>query len=248
MQYEKMFEIRESIVKPCALCKGEGSTISIRDGVRWAVECTCQKKFNRYMGYAKAGIAREYWDLTIDDFTGNDIVKAKVNQFIADIEKVKQDGLGITFCGPNGTGKTLSSILILKAAYAKKYSIRFTTMSELLNTIRSSFSYEHENDEEKLQYLEEVRESTFLVLDNMGSEYKASNNPEFVVANLDYVLRDRMTNLLPTFFTTNYSEGDFKETYGASIESLLSNRNLCLAMQGGDCRKKNQVPKDWGSV
>lgn len=242
---EKMYKgIWDEVVKSCKICNGEGCvSIPSINGVPSSRECECSAKAKRYFRYSDAGIDKEYWDLTIDDFVGDKYAKIEIVSYLGSIEDMKKKGTGAVFCGSNGTGKTLASILILKEADKikvdgeRKYKIQFKTVSELLELIKESQGYTDKAEQFKEEYRFITQETDFLVLDNMGSEYMKKDNKEFPISKFDTLFRFRGRNMLPTFITTNYTEQEFRETYGKSIDSLLSSRSKFLEINGEDFRK-----------
>jgi DNA replication protein DnaC len=229
-----MLALREEMLKNCKICNGTG-IVNIKD------ECECVRKYEYYVGLAYSGIDREYWDLSLDDWNGDELAKDLVVAYIKNIDVAFKEGLGIVFFGSNGVGKTFAATQILKEAQKKGHSIYKITLAELLERIKSSFESNKEEFDEF--YQENILDISFLVLDNLSSEYSPKNNKTFPIARLDLLFRHRRGNCLPTIITTNFEKNEFIDNYGTSVNSLLSSRSKFIQVTGDDYRKNQQ--SDW---
>jgi DNA replication protein DnaC len=188
---------------------------------------------------ALANIPRRYWPLEIEDtLVEEQPALAFVRESIAKIDDVVKRGLGVSFFGNVGAGKTTLTTYILKAALRAGYPAYFMLMESLLSLIKDSF----DADESKTR-LQGVRGISILALDDLGREYIA--RPEWVIARLDELIRWRDSMGLATFFTSNLSGDEFKARYGDAIVSLLSNTNRPMAIKGEDRRRKLN---EWSDV
>ena len=197
--------------------------------------CECLSTFSRYADLYAAGIDREYWDVSFDDWKGDPLAKDLVERYVKNIDVACNEGLGFLFWGNSGTGKTMLCSIILKEAMKKKYSIKFITMAELLDVVRKKIGDE---SVEKM-YNETIKEIDFLCIDNLGSEYipqKSSN--QYVIAEFDTLARYRKRNMLPTLLTTNLNPTDFANTYGVAISSLYTGCSAIIEVSGVDYRQK----------
>jgi len=233
---DELMKIKDRLVKQCTICKGTGLDDDAND-------CTCYKKYIRYVKLASSNIPKEYWSLKLDDFKGDKTSLSVVQRYIDNIEKAYKNGLGLTFLGPNGRGKTFLSSIILKTAIKKDYSAFFITMAELIKLIQKGF-----DESDKIEYYERtIKNSQFLCLDNLGSEYRNLHNfGGFIVAEFDILMRFRKSNLLPTLLTTNLSTDEFKKAYGKSVDSLLQASNKKIVVMGDDFR--NKIGSKWDTI
>jgi len=131
---------------------------------------------------------------------------------------------------------------ILKEAIIKKYKVRNIVMGELIKTIQNSF----ENHDLKDYYENEIKNSEFLCLDNLGPECKPSNFNYFVVNEFDLLARYRRRKLLPTIITSNLEKDKFLEIYGSSINSLLIASCKFISVEGKDFREEQG--KNWNKL
>src|SRR5271157_2876691 len=84
--------------------------------------------------YAESNIPLEYWTLKMDsDFVGDERLKKRYDEYIADIKQSYVSGVSICFAGGHGRGKTLCAACILKKVVQKGYSALYTTLSDVIS-------------------------------------------------------------------------------------------------------------------
>ena len=74
-----------------------------------------------------------YWFLNMKDFQGSDTLRNIYDQYVEDLRDRYIVGRSICFSGNQGTGKTMSSVCILKEALKQNFSTYYTTASDILN-------------------------------------------------------------------------------------------------------------------
>jgi len=233
---DELKKVKAEIVGTCKKCKGKGFN---DDGD----DCECYGKYMYYVNLAASNIPKEYWNLSMSDFRGDKISQKIVERYMSHLDIACKNGLGITFLGSNGRGKTFFCSVILKTAIKQEYSAFFITMAELVKLIQKGFT-----DPTRATFYEEmIKKSDFLCLDNLGSEYRNLENfGAFIVAEFDILIRFRKSNLLPTLLTTNLNKDDFKKCYGKSVDSLLQASNKKIVVTGDDFR--DVIGSSWDSI
>ena len=223
---EKAGKIRNQIVDDCEVCKGKG-----KDG------CKCIKKGNLIVELAYANIPFEYWFLSIKGAKCSKTAKDKIKRYCLKLKKAKKMGLGLCLYGKFGRGKTSLAIHVLKKASMSGFSVYFLTLSEILNEIKSSFNYEGE-ELSKIEYERDKNlvQSKFLVIDNVGQEYRRSDN-DFVPIVFDEIIRKRKSNHNVTIITTNKDPKKLKELYGGALYSILESSLKKIEIRGTDHRR-----------
>lgn len=158
-----------------------------------------------------------------------DFVKA----YLFDIPIVSlSDMKGICFMGSNGTGKTLLSSLILKEAYACRYSCRRITFTQYVSIYTENWG---NNEHSPLNPLtvDDVRNIEFLVLEEIGKEIDS----KVTAPILEDLLRYREDNGLVTIICTNSDVKSLTARYGESIMSLIAGATTRITLTGTDFRK-----------
>lgn len=210
----------------CPTCDGEKSYRL--DGKVYECDCELQRLLQRH--YFAANIGREYHDICLEHFEGEDreTVVPVVQEYIETFPDNFHYGLGITFSGPWGTGKTFAMNCILKELVKQGRKVYFITFEELITTWGSAYS----NDDYKI-LMERLMSVDVLGLDELKTDPR--NRQGFLANGLDVLLRHRTSNLLPTLITTNMTPDQEEEEFGKAY-SLLSARNNRVILSGKDQR------------
>ena len=143
--------------------------------------------------FASARIPRAYEGDTFADYAvtaaNRDAVDA-AHMMVADEIK------GLFLHGEKGTGKTkLAAIIANERAMAGK-TVLFASVPDLMADIRASFA-----DGKTAETVRTVKETPFLVLDDLGSEKMS----EWVGEQLFCIVNHRYNEMLPTVVTSNYN-------------------------------------------
>jgi DNA replication protein DnaC len=213
----------------CPTCSGFQKYML--DGITHECDCEIQTKLQRH--YFAANIGREYHDICLDDFEGEDtetvvpIVREYLNKFADNFHY----GLGLTFTGPYGTGKTFAMTCVLKELVKQGEDVYFITFEELINIWGKSWH----NDEAKKLLEMRLKTAKVLGLDELRTDPR--NAGGFLQNGLDSVIRHRTSNLLPTLVTTNMTKDVEAQEFG-KVYSLLSARNTRVDTHGHDRRMR----------
>ena len=223
-------KLKQKLLESCLICNKTGWKDT-------GEMCDCLKKFEYYLDLDDAGIDKEYWDLTVENWESDGVALSKVEEYIDSLDIAYENGFGLVFSGSNGTGKTLLSSFILKEALKLGRTIRFITMGEVRDLMLRKIS-----DPIALSFFDvKVKSVDFLCLDNLGSEYvpqRLGQNGPYILSEFDILARYRKRNLMPTILTTNLSEQAFIEQYGSSISSLFRGCSSFIEVKGSDFRPK----------
>ena len=183
----------------------------------------------------ESGIPVGYWFLTMSDFDGSSALRDVVDNYISDIDNAYMDGRSVCFAGNQGTGKTMSSICILKEAIKKGYSAHYTTASDILN--------EWTDYKNSSALRRKLRDVDFLLIDELDSRFFTSDNVKELFSGIyENVFRYRAHNTMPTLICTNETEEILNVFYGASVQSIgsLNKQYLeVIPVVGKDFRKRD---------
>jgi DNA replication protein DnaC len=196
----------------------------------------CTKKFRLIDAMADANIPAGYWLLSMKKFTGPQSLKDVVDEYILNVKENYMSGKSICLAGSQGTGKTMSSICILKSAIKNNLSAYYTTASDIFTSMLGP----QQNDMRKT-----TREVDFLVVDELDSRFFISDNAKEHFSGIyENIFRYRSHNLLPTILCTNETNGISDVFYGSavqSIESLNAQYLTLYPVAGLDFRKNGQL-------
>ena len=184
------------------------------------------------------GVPKQFCDKTLKDFktySDNGLKKVKkfVSEYIDNIDDNLESGHGIYFCGSNGVGKSFLSCIILKEAYRHRYSCRRVTFSSYINAYTESWGAS-KNDRDVLEQdlLDKYKGVEFLVLEEIGKEIDS----KIAKPILEDLLRYREEHGLVTIICTNLSPTVLKDTYGASVCSLINGNMTVIVINSEDRR------------
>lgn len=239
----------------CPHCNGKGYKFSDARFIRgesevdFAEQCVCVQKMMAYAKFDEANIPREYWDLSIENFKETSGEKAlaskKVKQIIADLDKYYREGKGLLLYGRKGTGKSMLSIEIIKAAAISKkgYSVYYDFYPVVFN----EFTHKgYKADEVKAKYEKIFAETDFLVLDELVKEQDYFNSTgensdqmskRFLEMN---ILKKRASR--PTILISNLQNGmeDIKKYYGPYVASMISHNFELMQFNDDDFRESGK--------
>ena len=194
------------------------------------------RKDEEVLRYVRANIPREYWDITINDFKGNNKAASLVKKYLKKLDGAYEEGLGFLFTGGNGVGKTTLQMLILKEALDRGYSAFHITLPEIFHYIKLGF-----DDHNILLEIHNILRTTdFLAVGELGKSYHRKGSELFMVSEFDMLFRHRRSVMLPTSLDTNMDLTEMHDTYGESLMSLFSGCLKEVAMKGRDYRKTTQ--------
>jgi DNA replication protein DnaC len=161
---------------------------------------------------------------------------ACVIEFAKNLAGRVKEGKGLLLSGPPGIGKTWAV-----AALTKRYAYSHGRPDYEFQTAPFLFDALDEFDKNVDEYREQTWKETYskvpwLVVNDLGKEYRAGKLGEQVTFKLGKLLRVRSERKLVTHITTNFDGKRLKEEYGDSIVSLLSEMTTTHVVLGPDLR------------
>jgi DNA replication protein DnaC len=187
--------------------------------------------------YAESNIPIEYWELSMEkSFVGDPRLKSKFEEYTKDIKNTYCLGSSLCLAGSYGLGKTLTLNSILKKAALKGYSCLYSDLSNIVSIMLSAES------SDKFLAKRELSMVDFLAIDEVDQRFfNASNNSnETFARNLEFILRARLSNKLPTLLATNSPaiKETFVNLFKDSLGSIMSKIEMFVVMPGNDFRKE----------
>lgn len=193
------------------------------NGERYAIKTEEWEKFQsrKFLEskFKEANIPKKRWKYTFDTYQGVDAFNniPKLKEYVNRFEDAKGVHLYL-WSTLNSTQKsTLASILGMSLV-EKGYKVRFVLMSKLISHLQNE-----QFKEESKQFLEDISDSDFLIIDDAFDLKKATlYKSGFQIPFLDTFLRERLeVECLNTCFTSNIPVEEIETIYNKSIYALI---------------------------
>ncbi len=219
----------------CAECNNSGWIIFKNEaGYTVAKPCKCEAGVRSTL--KRIGIPEKYLDCSFDNFQvvvqgkenhrlkgARRILKDFVDGFELRMLRFKSSGqaannqeVSFLIKGTVGSGKTHLCAAVARGLVQKGfYDIYFIDFKELLDEIKSTFSYSSETSEAEVLY--PILNAGLLIIDDLGSE----RNTEWTEDVFARILNYRYNRNLPVIITTNYFDRQVK---GALTDETLEER------------------------
>lgn len=227
----------------CITCRGKGTFRWWSDDTHTEVveyKCNCPDQYLMHRYFLWSGVGVRYQRLGWGDLREETAeIQAIVRDYLDDAEENVDRGAGFIFYGAKGTGKTLLSQLLVKQLLADGVDCCCTTFNALIDM----FTLAWKSQEEQAWFHRRVRNTTVLLIDDIGKEGRVSNaatpdSTSLVERIIDEVLRWRVANAAPTIITTNedpYTD-TFELRYGLGVMDLLAESAISYEFVGSTYR------------
>lgn len=183
---------------PFDLCDGSGFIDDEASNTAYPCRCRAQRIALAKARSLSAVIPRRYRDAAFDRPPVTDIdrpVVAATRRFAESIDSKLDEGRGLWFMGPVGTGKTTLAMLVSKAALAAGRSVAIYSLPRLLNEIRDT----HRTERSHLELLDRLTAVDLLHIDDVGAE----RSNDWVLEELYSIVNARYEDQRSMVITTN---------------------------------------------
>lgn len=157
----------------------------------------------------------------------NELALACAKNYVQHWPRFREEGVGFALQGPPGSGKTHLATGTL-IALIKRWNIRpfHLSVPELLRLARKRF-----DDPLTSDVLDQAMTSDLYLLDDIGAEYHrgmGQDGVSWVDEQLFVILNHRLTQGLPTIYTTNLSQRELRERVDERVARRLSTATLAF--------------------
>ncbi len=167
-----------------------------------------------------------------DENTDDKIIK-KAKNYVKHFEEMRKDNVGLLLYGNVGSGKTFIACSIANAIITEySYTVKMRNFAQILNDLqKGGFNLDRN------EYIEQITNSTLLILDDFGIE----RNTEYALEQVYNVINARYLKARPTIITTNLNFKDLEQEQEDIMLGRIYSRiiEMCLPLRvvGSDRRK-----------
>jgi len=192
-------------------------------------KCECTIQSEQLAKYYNVGIPNKYIGMTWEDFVYK--IPKNIYTYIKKIDYWINQGVGLYFHGPNGSGKTFLLAQMAKYISNSGYKVKFFKLDKIVSaTIK--------DDQE---FLTQVREADVICIDEITKISKKRTQDSlmsFSEVLYDTLLRDGSNEHQVVFCTSNISLDELEEIHGKHIKSLFNEMVIPTEVKNPDFRKK----------
>ena len=217
---------------PFDACDGSGFVYDQETNTAYDCRCRPQRIAHNQARSLSALIPRRYRDVSFDRAPITDIepqvVVRETRRFVEDLDAQLDDGRGLWFVGPPGTGKTTLAMVVSRAALAAGRSVAIYSLPRLLNEIRET----HRSDRSHVDLLDRLTAVDLLHIDDVGAE----RTTDWVLEELYSIVNARYEDRRSMVITTNLDHDELSAQISERTVSRLTEMCLQLPLHGGDRR------------
>jgi len=219
IENNKVIKVSQKIQKDCHECGGDGCL-------------KCARTISKIQKYSESNIPSTFWTASFSKYNGDEDYKEIIQGVISKIDSIYDSGKSYLLVGPLGVGKTFGICSILKMAACKDYTVKYFSMVDIINQVLSSGNS---------NFLSEVIKYDFLAIDEFDTRwiFPSEKSEQIFSSTMEYILRSRFQNGLPTILATNNPDVDniLAGMHGKAFSSLRSQYMETVYLTGKDFRK-----------
>lgn len=136
----------------------------------------------------------------------------------------------LLMAGKTGLGKTHLSLAVVNRVIDRGFNVYYDSAQGIMDRLEKDH-FNRANRDDELQ--EDLYESDLLVIDDLGTEMVTA----FTVSALYRLVNERMSNGLPTVFSTNLTTAELEAKYSQRLMSRIMGNCDLLQFYGRDVRQ-----------
>lgn len=171
---------------------------------------------------------REFWRVKIKNVQDPRAQRAIV-RYLKKLDDMHRRGVGMFFYGSPGVGKTSAAILVCKEARSYGYTVFFTSVWEMRESIKSKMNFDDDNT-----FMDKARDCDLVVLDDVKAEER--KDPYLTIGTLSDLVTYRCSQSRPTLLTTRGSGRTIANEL-ASLRDAGMGKIVPIPIEGKDLRQ-----------
>lgn len=190
-----------------------------------ALELLAKKKNE----FEHSGVPKRYWSESFETWVARNADDEKRLQAVIEYAQIKNNDSVLLLLGPKGVGKThLGSSIIRETGGT------FISIEDMIFKFECSTDYHVEVNRENL--INFYLTTPMLVIDEIGRSMQQAKED----AILNYILRRRYENLLPTVLISNLQKTDLMKKLGDAVVDRLKETCQCVEFVGKSYRPEKR--------
>lgn len=158
----------------------------------------------------RMGIPLRFWNSTVekipDDDVGSLSTKTAIINYMKNLEKMREAGVGLILWGDYGVGKTSASVVVAKEFRRCGHTVLFLDAASLKRHVIS-----REQFDEDESYFDRIHSVDLLIINDFG---KGINDTKgYGAALFDEIMRDRSSKKKITFISSNLQPERWANAY-----------------------------------
>lgn len=162
---------------------------------------------------SRAGVGKRYYDVTLDRIPNRYGYKEKIRNYIDSLEENISEGRGLLITGPYGSGKTGSSVIIMKYVLNLGGTALMVSSDDIMQT-----AIEDQDFDDRYTMWERMSMVDLFVMDDLGGEHVK----EFGKSKIEKIVRNRYNCKRATIVTSNLMLEELAEQYQGLMQVLTS--------------------------
>ncbi|TDX49126.1 ATP-binding protein [Orenia marismortui] len=196
-----------------------------------------QKEQKKYENSIKAAEIREEFEgKTFDDFKwlkGKKEAKYAAMDYVENFDFYQSKGIGLTFVGKCGRGKTLLSHIISQELLKKDHTVVNVVAKEFYDDIKATYD---DPDKKTSDLITSAKEVDLLVIDNLNSQRFGFDE----IDKLFIIINHRIENKRPTIINSTCSLDSLEKKLAPDhVSRLIGKNGDPIQISGIDMRKKH---------
>ncbi len=188
-----------------------------------------------------AGIYDRYFPCTFKNMASRPLPSGiadamrQAKDYAEHFPEYEKRGVGVIFIGPVGTMKTSMAVGIAQELLRNGRGVMFLPLAELFdNLVRMS---KQRDNTEFLAFENRLKETSLLILDDLGTEYPG----DWIRNKVDAIISHRYNRLKPICITTNLVPGEIAGRYQERVYDRLKGSSLVISVAAESQRR---APKE----
>ena len=183
-----------------------------------AVQAEKEAAYQMQKRVESSGVPRRYWHVDFDTYIPQKEKDSKNLETIKKFANLKKNDKVLILLGSKGLGKTHLGSAIIRNCGGK-----FISIEEFIFKYESAQDFHAKVNREEL--MESYSTTKMLVIDEIGRSMQQEKENSL----LNYILRRRYENMLPTVLISNLSKADLLKKLGEAVLDRL--RETCISLE-----------------